>query len=237
MCSRCPEHALALSPYTDGPEFTAIYIDDDRNRNSRNFASIGQDGPGICDHPDRRESCDDETQEQLAPIDVSAAIEKVELPDHALLQKYRESGAYTDCYRARIDGMVSHSDYIAAFYTSWLFKLERFILRWLASKPSTDDDVQRLVSEQQDDFAAWTVEARAKNQLLMCDFRERTRSWFMTVRDNDSEATFLYFGSAVVQVGTKQSGEPELGTSFNVLLGFHKLYSRALLSVARARLR
>ena len=163
-----------------------------------------------------------------------APIEKANLPDQALLQQYRESGAYTDCYAARIDGTVSHCDYVAAFYTTWLFRLERFILKWLAAKPSTDDDVRRLVNEQQSEFAAWTVEARAENQLLMCDFNGRTRSWFMTAVSNGS--TVLYFGSAVVQVGTRRSGKPELGTSFNLLLGLHKLYSRALLSAARARL-
>lgn len=162
------------------------------------------------------------------------SIEKIKLPDQSLLLQYRESGAYTDCYAARIDGTISHSDYVAAFYTTWLFKLERIILKWLVSKPSTDDDVQRLVNKQQDEFAAWTVECRAEDQLLMCDFNERTRSWFMTARDGKS--TMLYFGSAVVPVGTRQSGAPELGTSFNLLLGFHRLYSRALLSAARARL-
>ena len=164
-----------------------------------------------------------------------SSIDKPSLPEFALLQKYRESGAYTDCYRTKIETPVSHREFVSAFYTTWLFRLERLILKWLVSKPSSDDDVQRLVNAQQDQFAAWTVEARAENQLLMCDFRQRTRSWFMTVHDGD--ATFLYFGSAVVQTGTSASGEPEFGKSISLLMSFHKLYSRALLSAARARLR
>tara|TARA_R110002096_G_scaffold97263_4_gene216700 strand:+ start:13282 stop:13782 length:501 start_codon:yes stop_codon:yes gene_type:complete len=162
-------------------------------------------------------------------------IDKPSLPEHALLQKYRESGDYTDCYRTKIESPVSHREFVKAFYTTWLFRLERFILKWLLSKPSSDDEVQRLVNAQQDKFAAWTVEARAENQLLMCDFRGRTRSWFMTARDGD--ATFLYFGSAVIRASTSASGEPELGKSISLLMGFHKLYSRALLSAARVRLR
>jgi hypothetical protein len=45
----------------------------------------------------------------------------------------------------------------------------------------------------------------------------------------------LYFGSAVVPLRRK-SGEPALGFTFSALLGFHKLYSRVLLSTARSRL-
>ena len=160
-------------------------------------------------------------------------VDKQTLPDHALLQTYRKSGAYTDCYCTTIGHNVSQSDYVFAFYTTWLFKLERIILK-LVSRPSTDDDARRLADSQQDSFAAWTVEVQNDNQLLMCDFRGRTRSWLMTEREGDG--TRLYFGSAVVQVATSDAGKPELGSGFNALLGFHKLYSRALLSAARSRL-
>ena len=44
------------------------------------------------------------------------------------------------------------------------------------------------------------------------------------------------FGSAVVAIVDKQSGQAALGFTFEALLGFHKLYSRALLSAARSRL-
>jgi hypothetical protein len=160
-------------------------------------------------------------------------VEKQILPDHALLQSYRKSGAYTDCYCTSVGHNVSQSDYVFAFYTTWLFKLERIILK-LVSRPSTDDDARRLADAEQDSFAAWTVEARNDNQLLMCDFRGRTRSWLMT--ESEGDVTRLYFGSAVVPVATGDAGEPELGSGFNALLGFHKLYSRALLSAAMSRL-
>lgn len=144
------------------------------------------------------------------------------------------SGAYTDCYCIYSDEPVSQRDFVVAFYTTWLFKVERVILKWLASKPSSDEDARRLADDQQAAFAAWTVEARSENQLLMCDFRSRTRSWFMTEADGDG--TRLYFGSAVVPIAKSGSNEPEMGKGFSLLLGFHKLYSRALLSTARSRL-
>ncbi len=163
-----------------------------------------------------------------------ATVRKLELPEHALLQRYHLSGAYTDCYCIDSNKQVSQRDYVIAFYTTWLFRIERIILKWLASKPSSDDDARGLADSEQEAFAAWTTEARSENQLLMCDFRSRTRSWFMTEPVGDG--TRLYFGSAVVPTAMSSANEPELEKGFSLLLGFHKLYSRALLSAARSRL-
>ncbi len=148
-------------------------------------------------------------------------IEKGALPETALLQKYVQSGAYTDCYSTTLSTDVALADFVTAFYTTWLFKLERFILRVAVSKPSTDAEVTSLVRGERDRFAAWYVEGRADNQLLMCDFRDQTRSWFMVVPGR------IYFGSAVI---------PVQKPSFRWLLGLHRLYSRALLAAAKSRL-
>ena len=67
-----------------------------------------------------------------------------ELPPDALSRKDRERGAYTDCYTTDIDRQVSHAQYVEAFYTSWAFRLERFVLKWLVARPSTDDEARRL---------------------------------------------------------------------------------------------
>ncbi len=48
--------------------------------------------------------------------------------------------------------------------------------------------------------------------------------------------TKLYFGSAVVPVLNKATGEQRMGFAYRALLGFHKHYSVALLSAAAARL-
>ena len=50
-----------------------------------------------------------------------------------------------------------------------------------------------------------------------------------------AEATRLYFGSAVVPARAKD-GRASLGAGFHSLLGFHRLYSHALLRAARSRL-
>lgn len=48
--------------------------------------------------------------------------------------------------------------------------------------------------------------------------------------------TQLYFGSAVVPTKSGSGGMQRMGLLFSALLGFHKLYSRVLLTSARSRL-
>lgn len=173
-----------------------------------------------------------------------STIKEDTLPVQALLRRYRSESeepgepTYTDCFSAEITGDVTLAEFVLAFYTTPLFKLERVILKYLARKPSSDEDAMRLADGRKDDFAAWTVEDRNRDQLLMCDFRGRTRSWFMVVPESstDKPATRLYFGSAVVPAPDRTSGKPEIGSVYRMLLGFHRLYSIALLKAARNRL-
>lgn len=165
-------------------------------------------------------------------------IRRCELPQSALLRQYERGGAYADCYATEVEWRVSHAEYVEAFYTTPLFKAERLVLAWLVARPSTDEDAGRLASGTLGSFAAWHVEARGRDQLLLSDFRGRTRSWLMVapVRKDGSEQTRLYFGSAVAPVANAKSREPQLGAAFRLLLGVHNAYSRALLSAARFRL-
>ena len=168
-----------------------------------------------------------------------ASIQPSELPETALLRKYQHGGAYADCYVTEVAGSVSQPAFVEAFYTTALFKLERAILKWLAAKPSTDIEAQQLAMAASDSFAAWRVEGRSADQLLLADYTGRTRSWLMASPVNGNAAgarTRLYFGSAVVPKVNAKSGRRELGFVFHALLGFHKLYSRGLLLSARSRL-
>ena len=166
------------------------------------------------------------------------SIQSSGLPAHALLTKYTLAGAYTDCYSTEIGRPVSHAEYVEAFYTGSLFKVERLLLAWFISKPSTDAQAKELASGALGAFAAWRVEDRSADQLLMCDYAGRTRSWLMVAPQGNgaTASTRLYFGSAVVPVLDKTTGQAKMGFMFKALLGFHKLYSRALLSAARSRL-
>ena len=162
-----------------------------------------------------------------------SSVEVAKLPDDAMLGRYGgDDGSYTDCYSAEISGSVELSDYIQAFYTSLVFKLERLILSVLVSKPSTDTQVTELAAGERNSFAAWNVEDRDSKQILLSDFRGRTRSWLMIVPLPGTHTKRLYFGSAVV-FGMNESGEPTEPTlAFRLLSGFHRLYSRILLGLA-----
>jgi hypothetical protein len=155
-------------------------------------------------------------------------------PPDALSRKDRELGASTDCYTTDVDLQVSHAEYVEAFYTSWAFKLERLVLRWLVAKPSTDDEARRLSRGELDSFAAWTVDARARDQILLVDFLDRTKSWLM-VAPLDASRTRLYFGSSIMPVRNR-TGPPSTGLAFKALMPFHKVYSRVLLRAAATRL-
>src|SRR5215831_5301620 len=104
------------------------------------------------------------------------SIEKCTVLSNSLLAAYAGNG-YADSYRTEITGYISVEDYVFNFYTTSLFKLERFILTWSVLKPSNDNQAKELAGGKLSKFAAWTVENRRENELLMCDMLERTRSW------------------------------------------------------------
>ena len=171
----------------------------------------------------------DSTPRRRSEQNRAMTVQPAALPDHALLQTYARNGSYTDCFTTTIPYPVTHAQYVAAFYTTWVFKLERFILKWAVSRPSTDEQARKLAAGADDPFAAWSVEARAANQLLLCDMYGSTRSWLMA--EPDGAGTRLYFGSAVVK-----RGPAGIGRSYRLLMGFHTLYSRVLLHAAKRRL-
>jgi len=166
------------------------------------------------------------------------SIESCSIPEKALLNDYFREGTYTDCYVTEINTAVPFAQFVTAFYTTPLFRLERFILKIAVSRPSTDAQAKQLAAGSIDAFAAWNVEARGKNQLLMCDFHRRTRSWLMVApaSGTNGTATRLLFGSAAVPEKHSATGQAMLGFGFKALLGFHKIYSVILLYATKLRL-
>jgi hypothetical protein len=159
------------------------------------------------------------------------------LPEHSLLFAYHARGDYTDCFTVDVASDVSQQRFVLAFYTSSLFKVERFILKWLVAKPSTDRQAGLLASGSIDSFAAWTVEDRKPNQLLVCDYQGRTRSWLMVEPITVGHgATRLFFGTGVVSATDRKTGRKTMPLLFRLLLGFHRRYARALLRSAVTKL-
>lgn len=167
-----------------------------------------------------------------------SAILPCEIPLDALLRRYDGGGGYAECYVVEVPGTVTQQAYVDAFYTSPLFKVERAILTHLASRPSTDADVKALAAGISDKFSAWRVESQSPTELLLADFTGHTRSWLKAeavAGPNESASTLLYFGSAVVPRSQQGVPVPVMGWLFHALLGFHRLYSRMLLSAASKR--
>lgn len=171
---------------------------------------------------------------------IMSIVRSCELPTDSFLLGCRKDGGYTDCYAAEMVGSISQAAFIEAFYTTALFKVERTILRWLAARPSTDGEAKQLADGTTASFAAWRVERRSADQLLLADVTGRTRSWLMAAPVNpstDRARTRLYFGSGVgPRPGGSGGGKSNMGAAYHALLGFHKLYSRLLLGAAHARL-
>lgn len=154
-------------------------------------------------------------------------VRSAPLPPDALLATYSSSGAYTDCYSVRLDRPVSLGEFMAAFYTTRIFKLERWLLASILRLPSTDDEAKSLAQGELRRFSAWQVEARQADQAVLA--AGRTRSWLRVAPSG--QCTTLFFGSAIVP---RQGGG--LGWQFTILLSFHKVYSRILLRAAARRL-
>jgi len=167
------------------------------------------------------------------------SVEKCPVAANTMLEKYSIHGAYVDCYSTQVSGQVSFSEFILAFYTTPLFRLERLVLKLAVSKPSTDIQVRQLADGTSKEFAAWHVEDRSENEMLLSDFGGRTRSWLMTIPINTvrNPQTRLYFGSAVVPIQNAETGELSLGFGFQFLLEFHQIYSILLLYSARSNIK
>ena len=160
------------------------------------------------------------------------------LPTESLLRPYAQGQAYADCYVVEVEAAVWLPALVESFYTTPLFKVERGLLGSFAARPSTDLEARQLAAGETSTFAAWRVEARSADQLLLADFTGRTRSWLMVAPAAGAAAgprTCLYFGSAVLARSDARTGRRSMGLSFHALLGFHRLYSRLLLHSARSR--
>ncbi len=128
-------------------------------------------------------------------------------------------------------------EFVYAFYTSPVFRLERAILR-LLKLPSTDAQARAVAEGTGHAFAAWRVGQRTGTQLLMCDVMGRTRSWFAVMPSGtpDQPATVLQFGSGIAATIDAATGQRRRSLGFRLLGGFHIAYSQVLLRAATARL-
>ena len=166
------------------------------------------------------------------------SVEKCPVPTNTLLDKYATNEGYADCYCTQTTRQVPFPDFVFVFYMTPLFRLERYILKLTIAKPSSDLEARQLADGKSGRFAAWRVEARSQNELLMCDIQGRTRSWLMTIPIHKANGfqTQLYFGSVVMPRRNPKAGQPSLEVWLRALLRFHKIYSLLLLHTAKSNI-
>ncbi len=159
-------------------------------------------------------------------------------PEAALINGFASRpGFYTDCFVTRVPGQVDLQAFLHAFYSTPLFRLERWILRKALGVATSDTDLEALVAGESGSFAVWQLETRTEDQLVAKAVAgsDRTRSWFMV--EPDDNGTRLYFGSVLEPGPQASAGQPpKLGMLFKLGIGPHRLYSRALLNGARKAL-
>ena len=79
-------------------------------------------------------------------------------PGSLLARLAVERQAFADAYTLDLPRAVSLAEFVEAFYTTRLFKLERLVLT-LLGKPSSDAAARALAQGQGQRFSAWTVQA------------------------------------------------------------------------------
>lgn len=152
------------------------------------------------------------------------------VPQASLLGAYARKGAFTDCYATSVDGNVTLAEFIFAFYTTPLFKVERWLLSKVLNIASTDQQALELADSNTQRFSAWKVEGRSAEEILLD--AGQTRSWLCIKPQLGSDSsTTLLFGSAVISM--RPSGK--FGLAFHALGGFHRVYSKLLLNAASKR--
>lgn len=165
-------------------------------------------------------------------------IIETEIPFDALSAAYLDAGAFVDCYYIDIPKEVTLEQYIKAFYTTPLFKVERSILSLATFKLAKDSEAIELSLGKAKSYSIWTVENRDTDQIILCEFTENTRSWLRVnvIKTAGVTTTRLFFGSVVIPKKGSENGDVKFGFLFHLLGKFHQIYSKALLSAAYKKL-
>lgn len=165
------------------------------------------------------------------------SIQTGPLPTDAFLHEVSSGPEiYADCFYADLSRTVTLPQYIRAFFDSAVFRMERVILTYFLSSPSSKADVQALACGTGTRLAAWQVTKRGETQILLSIPSGPVRTWLM-VQDLGADAprSRIYFGTALVPK-TDESGAPQLSASYRHFTGLHRFYSKLLLSQALHRL-
>lgn len=135
-----------------------------------------------------------------------------------------------DCFRLDVPGHVPIERFAHAFFTSWLFKLERLVL----PVATTDDLAKDFAYSRVNEFAIWTAKERTDSELLAVWAEQHSpasgATWMRVVHGKDDEGkpkTCLEFGSAIAP-----GDMPYQKAVMAVAVPLHLAYSGLLLGAA-----
>lgn len=156
----------------------------------------------------------------------------IAVPGDSLLHRYAlREDVYTDCFEVMLPVQADMAEFVEAFYSTWLFRLERGVLMLGTRQRISDAQLRDLAAGRSEGFAVWRVEARNASELLLADRHGHTRSYLAFVAKEGGVAR-LIFGSAVL---------PATGGAMPVwvraMMPLHRMYSKALLRLAERKLR
>lgn len=159
-------------------------------------------------------------------------IQSGTLPSTSLIYEYETvKGGYCDCYYVDTKGDADLQNYVTVFFGTWVFRLELKLLSMLGLNRDSPDQVRLLAEDRVKTLAAWKVESRTSSDLLLAVGTGPIRTW-LRIEARSENMVRLYFGSALLPLGTDRHGRPRLDVMSVILLPFHKLYSRILLRAA-----
>ncbi|MBY0422549.1 MAG: hypothetical protein K2Q06_09610, partial [Parvularculaceae bacterium] len=142
----------------------------------------------------------------------------------ALIESYAARGDYVDCFTADVAVPATIDDLVEAFFNCRAFRPERLILKALLGKTPLSPDWRLAPPGEERPSAAWFVEARARDEILFCDFMRYTRCWLRCER-RGPQGVRIYFGTAFAR--RRNASIAALNLFFATVRPAHALYAKA----------
>ncbi|MEO0370235.1 MAG: hypothetical protein AAF231_02160 [Pseudomonadota bacterium] len=163
-------------------------------------------------------------------------ITAIPLPTNSFLNAAtQQTGCYADCFEVAVPCTPLKDDleayfarYVFVFFDSWVFRLERRILRLAGKEGTHHEDIAALARAETGRMAAWITRERGQAELLLAVPDTPILTW-LQVAQTDS-ALLLRFGSGILPQTDKS--RPHWG--FRATYWAHRVYSRVLLHAAQA---
>ncbi|KAK9711516.1 hypothetical protein K7432_007776 [Basidiobolus ranarum] len=199
-------------------------------------------------------------QTSLKKVDEPSSV-----PSWSLLQTLKSPSGdgdqiYRDCFSIRVPKSqlslpTSPADqeallvkYVGAFYTSPVFKLERFLINLFSksspeTQPETDQDILSKEFQLGDTVASnsYTVTTRDPNQMELKFSLQKGvidgSSWLAIEEPQAHEGAYTFwFGTAIYPADKELPDFDSRFKSNNMEVRFHKIYSRVLIDMAVKKL-